>query len=121
MTQQRFEEPPELKDSSGDKIVVFRRPDGTLFSNHPEYEFARAMHEQGKSAAAAESDDGDIEDDEPQEPDNGDGVKSYEEMTSHDLLALAKEREVELPDRKRSTAIKALEDWDAAQAGKTQA
>lgn len=118
---EKFEEPPKLFNSSGEEIVQFRRPDGTIFSNHPEYELAKAIHERDAAAAAgAESapEDDNLEDDEPQEPDNADGKLTYEEMTSHDLAALAKERELELPDRKRSTAIKALQDWDEEQAAK---
>lgn len=117
MTQQ-FEEPPELFDSTGDKIVVFRQGDGTLFSNHPEYAFAMAMHQQ-QLAKASETEqpavdtDEVVEEDVPEAPDNADGVVEYEEMTSQDLVALAKKREITLPDRKRSTAIQALKDWDA--------
>lgn len=117
MAQQQFEEPPDLFDSSGEKIVVFRKPDGTLFSNHPEYQFARAMYDQAQAKAAeAEApavDTEDMVDDEPQEQDNNDGVTSYEEMTSADLLKLTKERNLTLPDKKRSTAIAALEEYDA--------
>lgn len=119
---EKFEEPPTLINSSGEEIVQFRRPDGTIFSNHPEYELAKAIHERDAAAAAeAESaaEDDNLEDDEPQEPDNEDGVKSYEEMTSHDLAALAHERKLTLADRKRSTAIKALQEWDEEQAAKT--
>lgn len=113
MAQQQFEEPPELKDSSGEPIVVFRNPDGTLFSNHPEYNFALAMHERDKQSAAEQGEDGaGIVDDEQQAADNGDGVKSYEEMTSQELVALAKERDITLTDRKRSTVIHELEQWD---------
>lgn len=119
---EKFEEPPKLINSDGEEIVQFRRPDGTIFSNHPEYELAKAIHERDAAAAAeAESaaEDDNLEDDEPQEPDNADGKLTYEEMTSHDLAALARERGiVDLPDRKRSTAIKALQDWDEAQAAK---
>lgn len=115
---EKFEEPPELFDSSGEKIVVFRNPDGTHFSNHPEYNFALAMHQQKqKEAADAEE----VEDDEPQEPDNNDGTVTYEEMTSHDLAALAKERNLELTDRKRSTVIAALQADDEARAAKAGA
>jgi short-subunit dehydrogenase involved in D-alanine esterification of teichoic acids len=117
MAQQQFEEPPELFDSSGEKIVVFRRPDGTLFSNHPEYQFAMAMYQQAQTKAAETEapavDTEDMVDDEPQEQNNNDGVTSYEEMTSADLLQLTRERKLILPDKKRSTAIAALEEYDA--------
>jgi hypothetical protein len=116
VTQPQFEEPPELLDSSGEKIVQFRRPDGTIFSNHPEYNLAPARHERDKAEAGGVEEV--EEDDVPQEPDNEDGTVTYEEMTSQQLVALAKERDIELVDRKRSTAIKALQDWDAEQAEK---
>lgn len=116
MTQQ-FEEPPELFDSSGEKIVQFYRPDGTLFSNHPEHAFALAIHRQAQAKAAeaeAAAVDTSVEDDVAEEPDDGDGQVEYEEMPSQQLAALAKERKIELADRKRSTVIQALKDWDEA-------
>lgn len=116
MAKQGFEEPPELRDSSGETIVQFRRPDGSVFSNHPEYNLALAMHERDKAEAAGVEEV--EEDDVPQQPDNADGAVTYEEMTSQQLVALAKEREIELADRKRSTAIQALRDWDEEQAQK---
>lgn len=117
MAQEQHEEPPELFDSSGEKIVVFRRPDGSLFSNHQEYEFARAMHEQKST-----QDDVEVEEDEQPTPDNNDGVKSYEEMTSAELVTLAHAREIEVTKgAKRSTVIQRLEEWDAANAGKAEA
>jgi len=115
MAKQEFEEPPELLDSSGEKIVQFRRPDGSIFSNHPEYSLALAMHERDQAEAAGVEE---VEDDEPQAADNGDGATTYEEMTSHDLAQLAKERDLTLTDRRRSTVIAALQAYDEAQAAK---
>lgn len=122
MTQQQFDDPPELFDSSGERIVQFRKPDGTLFSNHPEHAYALAIHNQNAAKAAETAvaavdtkTDAEVEDDVVEQPDDGDGTTSYEEMTSHDLAELVKSRDLKgLPDRKRSTIIKALQDWDAA-------
>jgi hypothetical protein len=115
MAQQNFEEPPELLDSSGEKIVVFRRSDGTLFSNHPEYELAKQIHEQGQQSDG--QDEETVEEDVQETPDNNDGVKSYEEMTSAELVTLAHERGIKVTSgARRSAVIKAHEDWDAEQA-----
>jgi hypothetical protein len=119
MADNQFEEPPELLDSEGQPIVVFRRPDGMFFSNHPEYNFAKAMHEQSQrraaEASAEESGVQELDEDEPQKADDEDGAVTYEEMTSAQLVALAKERGIDVPKgTKRSTVIKALEDQDAA-------
>src|ERR1700746_2265669 len=122
MDHEKFEETPELRDSAGEKIVIFRRPDGTLFSNHPEYEFAMAMHKQSLAKVEAQPMPAEaeepIEEDEAVEEDNGDGVVTYEEMTSADLGALLKERDITPPDKKRSTAIRMLQEYDEAQVAK---
>ena len=120
----QFDEPPELHDSSGERIVVFRNSDGSLFSNHPEFNFAMAMHKQAESKAAeaeAMAVDTGLDDDVPEAPDNNDGTLAYEEMDSKQLLELTKQRGLTLPDRKRSSAIAALEEYDAQQQEKQEA
>ena len=112
-------EPPVLKDRDGQAIITFRRPDGTFFSNHPDYPMAVALHEQDKAnkAAAAADEDDEVEEDEAVQPDDGDGQVEYGEMKSADLVAEAKKRNLTLPDRpKRSQVIEALVADDAEKA-----
>lgn len=118
-----MKEPPALKDSEGLPIVVFRRPDGEFFSNHPDYPMALAIHEQNEALAAkaaaeappapAEVDD-DVVEDEPVAEDDGDGSVDYDEMQSKDLVALAKQRKLDVPSgTKRSQVIELLKQDDA--------
>jgi len=109
-----MKEPPALKDRDGEPIVVFRRPDGSFFSNHPDYPMAQALWEQ------AGSPDDEVEEDETVEPDNGDGVIQYSEMQSKDLLAEAKQRGLVESGTKsnRSKLIEMLQAADAEKASK---
>lgn len=115
-------EPPELFDRDGEKIVIFRRPDGEWFSNHPDYPLALAMHRQAEAAkekAQAEADAAAVQvvDDEQVAGDNNDGVVEYEEMTSKDLLALAKARDLTIKaGSKRPDLIALLKADDEAKA-----
>lgn len=116
-------EPPELFDRDGEKIVIFRRPDGEWFSNHPDYPLALAMHQQAETAKAkakAEADAAAVQvvDDEQVAPDNNDGVVEYDEMVSKDLIALAKARDLKVVSgMKRSDLIALLQADDEAKAG----
>lgn len=107
-----MKEPPELKDRDGEPIVVFRRPDGEFFSNHPDFPMAMALHKQNAT------DDDEVEEDEAVQPDNGDGQTSYGEMQSKPLVALARDRGLSVPSgSKRSDVIALLEADDAKKAG----
>lgn len=114
-------EPPELLDRDGQRIVIFRRPDGEWFSNHPDYPLALAMHQQAEAAKAAEEAaavEADVVEDEPVAPDNNDGVVEYDEQTSKELVALAKARDLKVPSgTKRSDLIALLQADDEAKAG----
>lgn len=117
------DEGPELYDSAGERIVVFRNgATGEFFSNHPEFDIRRQLKEQAdaEAAKAAAEDTGveELVEDEPVVESNGDGVTTYEEMTTADLGAEARRRfgtEVPKP-AKRSVLIKMLQDDDAAKA-----
>lgn len=119
---------PELYDSAGERIVVFRNgATGQFFSNHPEFDIRRQLKEQAdaEKAQAAEAQSGveELVEDEPVVADNGDGVTTYEEMTTSDLGAEARRRfgpdDVPKP-AKRSVLIKMLQDDDAAKAAAAQ-
>lgn len=117
------QEPPELTDRNGEKIVVFRDGHGNFFSNHPDYPMALALHENAKAQAAqlaptpAPEPDEEIEDDEATEPDNADGKVEYSELQSKDLVAEAKSRGLTIPSgTKRSEVIRMLEADDQAKA-----
>src|SRR5580698_3295488 len=117
------EDVPELFDRNGEPIVVMRRATGELFSNHPDYPMALALHKQSEQIAqrnreiekaaaeeAAASSVDEVEDDVQVEPDNGDGKVEYTEMNSKDLVAEAKARGLTLPSGvKRTQVIAALE------------
>lgn len=117
-------EPPELLNRDGEKIAVFRNSDGSFFSNHPDYPMALAMHEQrvameAEAKAKADAEAVTVVDDEAVEPDNNDGVLDYEEMNSKDLVALAKERDLQVPSgTRRSQVIALLQADDEAKAAK---
>ena len=122
-----FEEPPELFSSDGEKIVIHRDGAGNFFSNHPEYPVRLALHQEAKAREAAaqkaeaerraaeESDD--IDDEGGPSEDDGDGEVDYEEMTAKDLVALARDRKISIPQgSKRHDVIELLRENDEAAA-----
>jgi hypothetical protein len=123
-----MQEPPELFDRDGNKIVVMRNSDGTHFSNHPDYPMALALHQQAEAQRAAEAEkafaeaaaaaEPEVEEDEAVADDNNDGVVQYEEMTSKDLVTEAKRRDLKVPSgTKRSEVIELLQQDDTEKAG----
>lgn len=112
-----FPDNDDLFDSDGEKITVFRRPDGTEFSNHPEYMVRKSIHDSNKAAEAAQAErdrvaaekaaaeeDLDTDPDETADED-GDGTISYEEMSGADLKAAAAELGVDIPKGTKRTAL----------------
>lgn len=105
-------EPPELINRNGERIVIFRNGrDGSFFSNDPDYEFALSVHQRAErekaaaAEAAASETSSEVEDDEPVEADNGDGVMEYDEMKSADLIAEAKSRGLAVPSKTTRSAL----------------